>query len=166
MITVCDLKCDFSTIYDAIEQAQDGDIVEIASNQVINEQVILKKSIHLKGKNNPILDGRGKSKMLLVLSSDIEISGLTIKNSEVSYIADVSGIRVEQVKNVYIHDNTLINNAYGIYLAKAKNVRIENNTIVGVYYNPRPKGCYSCFSKVNSSFKFAKVLIPISFYIQ
>lgn len=42
----------------------------------------------------------------------------------------------------------------------------ENNTIVGVYYNPRPKGCYSCFSKVNSSFKFAKVLIPISFYIQ
>lgn len=79
-----------------------------------------------------MLDGLGKSKMLLVMASNVEIAGFTIQNSEVSYIEDVSGIRLESVENVFVHDNKLLNNAYGIYLAKAKNCRIENNEIIGV----------------------------------
>lgn len=132
--SVCEQNCDFKDIYTALidKKIKDGDTIEVSSSQIITSPVLIKKSIHLIGKNNPILDGKGLGKMLYVLASHVEVSGFVLKDSQISYLDDVSAIRVVAVSDVYIHHNKLINNAYGVYLAKARNCRIENNEIIGV----------------------------------
>lgn len=132
VISVCDQNCNFKDIYNAVATAQDGDTVEVSSSQIMTSQLVIKKQIRLIGKNYPVLDGKGKSKMLLILSPNVEVAGLTVKDSEISFLDDVSGIRVGEVSNVFIHDNKVINNPYGIYLAKSKNCRIENNEVIGI----------------------------------
>lgn len=132
--SVCEQNCDFQNLYTALLdiKIKDGDTIEVSSPQVIKTPVLIKKSIHLIGINNPILDGKGVGKMLYILTSHVEVSGFVLKDSQISYLDDVSAIRVEAVSDVFIHHNKLINNAYGIYLAKARNCRIENNDIIGV----------------------------------
>ena len=130
--SVCDQNCNFKDIYSAIDKSKDGDSIIVSSSQIITSQILINKSIHLMGKNNPIFDGQGKSKMLLIVAQNVEVSGLILKNSQISFLDDVSAVRIEGTINAYIHDNKLINNAYGIYLAKARNCRIENNEIIGV----------------------------------
>ena len=132
--TVCNQSCDFRDLHTALlnSKLNDGDSIEVSSSQTITSPVLIKKSIHLIGTNNPVLDGKGLSKMLYILASHVEVTGFIIKDSQISYLDDVSGIRVEAVTDVYIHHNKLINNAYGIYLAKSRNCRVEDNEIIGV----------------------------------
>lgn len=132
--TICQNNCNFRELSTALlaPQLQDGDTLLLSSSEIVQSTLVIKKAIHLIGKNNPVLDGLGKSKMLLITSPNVEVSGIVFQNSLISFLEDVSAVRVEGVSNVYIHDNKLINNAYGIYLAKAKNCRIENNEIIGV----------------------------------
>lgn len=132
--TLCNQHCDFQDLYAALKDTKlnDGDTLLVSSSQVITTPVAITKAIHLIGKNQPVLDGLGKSKMLIILASHVEVAGFILKDSQVSYLDDVSAIRIEAASDVFIHHNKLINNAYGIYLAKAKNCRIENNEIIGV----------------------------------
>ncbi|MDD4974978.1 MAG: nitrous oxide reductase family maturation protein NosD [Bacteriovorax sp.] len=132
--SVCDQNCNFHDLYNALDnpQLKDDDTIEVLSSQIITSTVVIKKSIHLIGKNHPVLDGKSKSKMLLIVAPNVEVAGLILKDSQISFLDDVSAIRIEGAAYAYIHDNKLINNAYGIYLAKSKNCRIENNEIIGV----------------------------------
>jgi parallel beta-helix repeat protein len=99
-----------------------------------HERLVLNKPVHLVGANraSTILDGQGLGTVILVNSSNVDIRGLTIKNSD-----DLGwGIHVQKSSNITITGNTLVASSDGdaVNLYRGNNVNITGNFITGNLY--------------------------------
>lgn len=116
----------------ALEFAVDGDTVIILKGTYLESNIEIDKSITIIGRDNPIIDAQGKGKIFTVTADNVSISGLTIKNSGISYLEDNAGVRLEEVTGCKISNNKFINNFFSIYTAKSSDCVIENNFIIGL----------------------------------
>ncbi|MDP2364338.1 MAG: right-handed parallel beta-helix repeat-containing protein, partial [Ignavibacteria bacterium] len=121
-----------SSIKTGIEFAVDGDTLIVLQGTYLESNIEVGKSITIIGKGNPVIDAQGKGKIFTVTANDVSISGLTIKNSGISYLEENAGIRLEEVTRCKISDNKFINNFFSIYIAKSFDCVIENNFIKGL----------------------------------
>ncbi|MEM2741842.1 MAG: NosD domain-containing protein [Nitrososphaeria archaeon] len=96
----------FSSIQEAINKANDGDVVLVPSG-VYFENVIINKSILLKGESpkNTIIDGGGRGAVIRVIANNSAVSGFNIRNG--LYGFEVIG------SSVSITFNNMENNYYG-----------------------------------------------------
>ena len=116
---------DYPTIQSAINAADNGDSILVASG-VYYEQLTVKKSISLIGENRQttIIDGNHSSRYVIQVSaSNTTISGFTVRNG------DGCGIELTSNRNVNVTDNILMQNHYGISLYYSCDNTIINNTI-------------------------------------
>jgi nitrous oxidase accessory protein len=116
-------------ISDALELARDGDRIRILPGTYRESPINVSKSVALIGEGYPELDGENKHPVLVVRADDVEIRGLLIRNTGVSYTRDNAAIRFEEVAGCVAEGNRLENNFFGIYLAKTRGCRIVNNTL-------------------------------------
>jgi nitrous oxidase accessory protein len=116
---------------EAIELANDFDTLLIKPGIYTEGNIIVNKKLTIIGENYPVVDVKGVGEIFTVISNDVHISGLLIKNSGISYLEENAGIRLEEVKNCSVTNNKFINNFFGIYLAKSADCIIENNFIEG-----------------------------------
>ena len=130
-ITVSKNK-NIQSIKTALEIAVDNDTVIVLQGTYFESNIDVDKSITIIGKGNPVIDAKGKGKIFTVTANDVEISGLTIKNSGISYLEENAGIRLEEVSRCKISNNQFINNFFSIYIAKSFDCVIENNFIKGL----------------------------------
>lgn len=146
-----DGSADFSRIQDAIDAAQNGDIIYVQSG-IYYENLLVSKPVSLFGenKNTTIIDGSNAGTAVLVMANDTIVEGFTIMNGE-------NGVSVAESSNCIVEDNNVINNfnrgilisrsencivrdnheygsrsGYGININASKNVLVENN---GATYN-------------------------------
>ena len=129
-IEVC-ATCTTKTIKAAIEKSVNGDLILIKSGIYKEGNILIKKSIHLKGEGYPIIDGENQTEIITVNANDVTIEGLQIQNVGNSYIEDRAGIRVEKGHRYSIKNNKLINTFFGIYLAHAHDGEVLNNIVIG-----------------------------------
>ena len=129
-IKVCK-KCKYNTIVSAVAAAEDGDVIFIEKGIYKEGNIVINKSISLKGIDYPILDGENKTEILTIKANNITVEGLQIQNVGTSYIEDRAGLRIRKSKNFIIKNNILINTFFGIYLEHVSDGVIENNKIVG-----------------------------------
>ena len=117
----------FSSIQDAIDTANFGDIIFVL-NGTYYENIVIDTPISLIGenKNNTILDGRSTGNVIKINVDDVTIKNFTIQNS--GSIFPNAGINSSSNYNT-IKNNVLINNFYGITLYKSSNNTITENTI-------------------------------------
>jgi len=120
-----------TSIKNAIELANDFDTIMIESGTYAEGNIIVNKSVKIIGKDFPVIDGEGEFEVFTITADSVLISGLTIKNSGISYLEENAAIRLEEVYGCLITDNKLLNNFFAIYLAKAANCEIKNNFIKG-----------------------------------
>ena len=123
--------CECSTVASAIAEAQDGDEVLVHKGIYAEGKVVVDKSIHLRGKDWPVLDGKGESEILTIIASGVTVEGFVIKNVGTSYLEDRAGIRVKKSKNFTIKNNRLLNTFFGIYLEHASDGLISGNEVIG-----------------------------------
>jgi nitrous oxidase accessory protein len=119
------------TITDAIKIAKDFDTIIIKPGNYAEGNIIIDKKLKIFGEDFPVIDGEGEGEIFTVISEDVHISGLVIKNSGISYLEENAGIRLEEVRNCIITDNKFINNFFAVYLAKSSDCIISNNYIEG-----------------------------------
>jgi nitrous oxidase accessory protein len=119
------------SIKEAIQSAEKNDKIIIKAGSYTEGNIVVDKSISIIGDGNPIVDGKGDTEIFTVIANDVRISGLTIKNSGISYLKENAGIRLQEVINCEIIDNKFYNNFFAIYLAKSANCIISKNYIVG-----------------------------------
>lgn len=119
------------TLKEAISSAANGDVIKIKSGTYTEGNIIVDKSITIMGDGYPIIDGKDNDEIFTVTVNNVNISGLTIKNSGISYLKENAGIRLAEVFNCVISNNRFINNFFAIYLAKSANCVISNNYIEG-----------------------------------
>lgn len=129
-IEVCK-TCKYTTIVDAIESSKNGDVVLVHKAIYKEGNIVVDKSITIKGLDLPILDGESKTEILTVIADDVTIEGLQIQNIGTSYLEDRAGLRIRKSKNFIIKNNVLLNTFFGIYLEHSSDGVVEGNQLIG-----------------------------------
>lgn len=129
-IEVCK-TCKYTTIVDAIESSKNGDVVLVHKAIYKEGNIVVDKSITIKGLDLPILDGESKTEILTVIADDVTIEGLQIQNVGTSYLEDRAGLRIRKSKNFIIKNNVLLNTFFGIYLEHSSDGVVEGNQLIG-----------------------------------
>lgn len=118
---------DYEIIQEAINNARKGDTIYI-KNGTYYENLIIEQSIKLIGedKNTTIIDGFQNQSVIKILSDNVFINDLTIKNSSKSN--ENSAIEIYSKEN-YIVRNIIKNNLNGINTIEGNNNTIMYNSI-------------------------------------
>lgn len=131
-LVVCPTSCAFHSINLALQSAGKGDIILVEKGIYREKGILIRKSVSLIGKNNPVLDGENrKQNVIAVMADHVIIKGFTIENSGSSYVNDVAGVKFIRVNDCLLVNNILKNDCYGVYLAGSSHCIIKNNRFYG-----------------------------------
>jgi len=129
---------EYSKIQDAIDAANPGDTVLVAS-ETYHEHLYINKSITLRGAGSrtTFINGDGKKNKTIVRidASNVEVTGFTIENG--SDKEGYSGIQVTFNVSATIRNNVIRKSYNGIFLSMSNSCNIINNTITQNYYGIR-----------------------------
>lgn len=145
---------DFRSIQEAINNVDDRDIILVKAG-IYQEAIVINKSITLLGeeRDSTIIDSNTSSDVITVMSSNCVICGFTIRNGGVSFPANC-GIRLCNVDNNVICNNTIIGNFVGIKLGDKQRGSMANiikdNNITGNRYGIFL--AHSCQNKIYGNF--------------
>ena len=130
----------FTSIKKAIVAAKDGDTVLVDAGLYIEGNIIIQKSIVLKGINFPVLDGQKRYDILTVKAKNVVVEGFKLQRSGRSDIKDIAAIMVYDSYHVSIISNILDDTNFGIYVQNSKSCTIKNNDITAYGKNEVQSG--------------------------
>lgn len=128
----------FSTLQDALDNAQDGDVLTVSSGSY-SGNVTIDKTLTIQGIGWPEIDGRGFGNVLTITAPGVKVSGLVIKNSGNKLNSEDAGIEVN-APNVVIEGNRIENTLFGVYLKQAPHGLIRDNVITGMDLEVQRRG--------------------------
>ncbi len=120
-----------TVISDAIRQAAPYDTLLLKEGIYRENSIVVDKPLVLLGMEGAIVDGQMGDEIFVIVSDDVSLENLTLKNVGVSYLKDRAAIRLNRVSNVTIRNNQLLNTFFGIYLQKSNECLVDGNTIRG-----------------------------------
>jgi parallel beta-helix repeat protein len=118
---------DFTGIQDAINDASDGDTIIVHSG-VYYENVVVDKSVTLKGIGHPVVDAGGEGSAITLTADGITLEGFTVANSGSRWSESDAGINVNSNNNT-ITGNNVNNDWCGISLSSSSNNNITGNNV-------------------------------------
>lgn len=127
-IEVCS-SCEVKSIKQAISISEDGDEIIVNSGVYKEHDILIDKSIHIRGINWPVIDGENKETIFTVKADDFSISGLEIINVGQSYTKDFAAILVAGSNGFVIENNIFKKVFFGILIEKSKNGTISHNKV-------------------------------------
>jgi len=129
----------YGTIQGAIDAANEGDTVSVASGTYYGNVWINKEGLTLVGEDigNTIIDGNGMYDVVDVSADDVQISRFTIRNSGkiTDYYPPPSGILVYSSEGTAISNTVLLNNLMGICIFCSSDTTLRNNNMTCNTYN-------------------------------
>ncbi len=129
-IIVCK-TCKVNSIKEAIAMAEDFDTIRVQKGTYKEFDIIINKPLTIIGENLPVIDGELKGEIITIISDNVTIDGLFIKNVGRSYTKDFAAIRIRKSKKFEIKNLILENLFFGIYLEKSSHGKVYNNRIIG-----------------------------------
>ena len=122
---------DFTGIQDAINKASDEDTIIVHSG-IYDENVVVDKSVTLKGIGHPVVDACGEGDAIRLTADGITLLGFTATNAGNSWLFSTmihAGINVISNNNT-ITGNNASNNRKGIRLCSSCNNKIYFNNFI------------------------------------
>ena len=129
-IVVCH-SCEIKTIKEGIALAAHFDTLLIKKGTYKEFNILIDKPLTLLGENFPVIDGEDQGEIIRIVSDNVTVDGLFIKNVGTSYTSDWAAIRVVKSKNYLIQNVVLEKLFFGIYLERSNNGTVYNNKIIG-----------------------------------
>jgi nitrous oxidase accessory protein len=121
----------FKTIKSAIVAAREGDIIFIHKGTYAEGEILIDKTLTLKGVGFPVIDGKSKSQVIRVEANGVILEGLDVRNAGYSSSYDWAAIKVVNSTNVIVRNNRLSNNSAGVYLQNTGFSEVSNNVMQG-----------------------------------
>jgi nitrous oxidase accessory protein len=116
------------SINEAINLANPCDTVEVTAG-IYNENVIISKSIQLRGINFPSINADTIGNVILVTANNVLIEGFNLENSGRSSLEEYCGVKVVESSGVIVRNNKFNNNSIGINYRKSNSGIIRDNYI-------------------------------------
>ncbi len=119
----------YQSIQKAIDIAENGDTVLVYPGIYKEQNIIIQKSIVLKGVNFPVLDGENKYEIISIKTSNATVDGFKLEHTGRSEIKDIGAIMIYDSYHVSAINNILDDTNFGIYVQNSKSCTIKNNSI-------------------------------------
>jgi parallel beta-helix repeat protein len=121
---------DFPTIQQAINNATNGDTIQVSPG-TYKENILINKSITLVGeeKTHTIIDAQQNGPAIKINTNNTTVTGFTIKNSSQNLDIPGAGILLNSTTDVKITKNAIATNQHGIIIQNSNNSLITDNTI-------------------------------------
>jgi len=140
----------YKNVTTGLDAAATGDTVLVDAGYYKEKNLVIKKSIVLKGINYPVLDGEKKYEIISIKADGVVVDGFRIVHSGISSLEDLSGIKIYDSRDVVIKNNMLEDTFFGIYTQNGLNCTIENNQLTAVSKEEQQSGngihCWKCDS--------------------
>ncbi|MCH8558010.1 MAG: nitrous oxide reductase family maturation protein NosD [Balneolia bacterium] len=122
-----------SSIQLAIDQSEPGDVIIIPAGVYEESGITIETArIILRGEDGAVIDGmKGGAHIIVIKADSVQVEGLTIRNTGLSHVRDLSAVRVESASGVIIRDNVFEDSMFSVYLSRAKDSLVERNRISG-----------------------------------
>lgn len=127
-------------ISQALQIAVNGDTVFVYPGLYKEHDLIITKSIYLKGISYPVVDGENKYGVFTIRANNVVIEGFKVQHAGRSETTDIAGIMLENCSHVIILNNILDDTNFGIYSQHATNCIIKNNHITAYGKNEVQSG--------------------------
>ncbi len=118
------------TLSGTIAMAKPGDTLLLHGPSVFHEHVRIDKPLRLFGVDSPVIDSDGNGTPLTILSTNVSVSGLVIRNGGADLGNFDSGIMLA-AGQAEVEKCRIEGGGFGIYLHGVTDCRIENNLIIG-----------------------------------
>jgi len=136
VIAVCPSGCNYTSISEAIDAAEPGDVIEVQSGTYY-ENVNVTKQLTLLGVDTgggrPVVDAGQKGSAITLSAEGVTVDGFVVTNSIRSYENLWSGIKVNSNNNIIIN-NTATINENGIWANNSDNNTIAENSLNESHY--------------------------------
>jgi nitrous oxidase accessory protein len=119
----------YQTITAAVAAAKDGDTIIVEKAIYLEKNLVINKSLFVKGINHPILDGEKKFEIISIKADNVTIDGFLLQHSGVSSMIDFAAIKIYNRHNAAIVNNIINDAFFGIYSQYGINCLIQNNTL-------------------------------------
>jgi len=129
-IVVCH-SCEIKTIKGGVAFAAHFDTLLIKEGTYQEFNILIDKPLTLLGENYPVIDGEDQGEIIRIVSDNVTVDGLFIKNVGTSYTSDWAAIRLVQSENYLIQNVVLEKLFFGIYLERSNNGTVYNNKVIG-----------------------------------
>jgi nitrous oxidase accessory protein len=119
----------YQTITAAITAAKNGDTIIVERAIYLEKNLIINKSLVIKGLNHPILDGEKKFEIISIKADNVTVDGFLLQHTGVSSMIDYAAIKIYNRHNATIINNIINDAFFGIYSQYGINCLIQNNTL-------------------------------------
>lgn len=117
----------YTSIKTALQHCNNGDTILVEKAMYKEGEILIDKSIVLKGIQQPVLDGEGKYQIILIKANNVVIDGFKLQHSGRSDVDDIAAIKIYNARNVVISNNIIEDAFWGILTQLGVNCTIINN---------------------------------------
>lgn len=129
--TVGGKDAEFPLITPAIAAAASGDVIRVLGG-VYREDLVLDKSLVLRGEGHPTLFGTGFGSVVTIVAPECELSGFTIEGSGLGETNEMDAAVQVRSNGNRVVDNRMQRVFYGIVVVDARRNEIADNEIHGL----------------------------------
>lgn len=117
------------SVQQGIDLAKNGDTVLVDPGIYKEKNIIIQKSVCLKGIGYPVLDGENKYAIISIKASNATVEGFRLQHTGRSEIRDLGAIMIYDSYKVSALNNILEDTNFGIYVQNSKKCTIKDNAI-------------------------------------
>jgi len=120
-----------TTIRQGLAFAKNGDTVLVYAGAYHEQNIVIDKTVCLKGKDQPVIDGDNKFEIITVKANNVCIEGFVISNAGFSSLNELAGIKLLNCRNAVIRNNSFQHVYFGVYIQGAVNCIVRDNELTG-----------------------------------
>lgn len=117
----------FTSIKTALQHCQNGDTILVEKGLYKEHEIVIDKSIVVKGLQQPVLDGEHQYQIFFIKANNVVIDGFKLQHSGRSDVDDIAAIKIYYAHNIVISNNIIEDACWGILTQYSSNCTISNN---------------------------------------
>lgn len=126
-------KSDLFSIKKAIKLSKPNDTIIIKKGTYRESNIIIDKPLTIIGETRVVIDcANSNSNGFFIVSDNVTIENLTIRNISISYVSDNAGIKFQNTKNCKVSKVTVENGFFGIYFAQSSDFTILDCKLLAI----------------------------------
>lgn len=119
------------TVRQALAVAADYDTILVRRGLYRERNLLVDKSLVIRGENFPIIDGQLKGELFTVRASHVTIQGFDLRNVGMTSTIDWAAVKVLEARHVRVIGNKIRNAYFGVYFSASDHCLVRQNDIKG-----------------------------------